>query len=250
MKKLFENEMYKIFKSKRIYIFCGILAFVALVFSLIVKQVYMAGQFGEDITLKELAVQYPLQLLSTVSDLLLPIFATLMITFLIADEYNEGTLKLSILSGYGRNRIIISKVLAVIVATVIMLVVVYITSYLGSFLAFGSAVIQNDVGYNIAAYIWSLLPLITWIVFNFFLALYIKNSGIIVGVVVGITLVSSILSSMLPRISSYIGTYYLKAIAASFSTINLGMAAVVCLMYMFLFGTVSYVKFIKMDIEK
>ena len=167
MKKLFENEMYKIFKSKRIYIFCGILALVSLVFSLIVKQVYVAGQFGGDMTLKDLAVQYPLQLLSTVSDLLLPVFATLMITFLIADEYNEGTLKLSILSGYGRSRIIVSKVLAVVVATFIMLIVVYITSYLGSFLAFGSAVIHDDVGYNIKAYVWSFLPLITWIVFNF-----------------------------------------------------------------------------------
>lgn len=159
-------------------------------------------------------------------------------------------MKLSILSGYGRSRIIISKVLAVIVATFIMLVVVYLTSYLGNFLAFGSAAIQNDVGYNIAAYVWSFLPLITWIVFNFFLSLYIKNSGVIVGVVVGIILVSSILSSMLPKISSYIGTYYIKAIAASFSTVNLGMAVVVCLIYMFLFGTVSYMKFIKMDIEK
>ena len=66
----------------------------------------------------------------------------------------------------------------------------------------------------------------------------------------GITLVNSIISSMVPKISSYIGTYYLKAISASFSTINLGMAAVVCCTYMFLFGAVSYMKFIKMDIEK
>lgn len=245
------NELYKIFRSKRIYIFLAILLVFSVGIAFLVSNITPSEQISAEMIDMLKGPYFPAQILSIISDLLLPIFATLIITFLISDEYDNGTLKLPLLHGFSRGRVIISKVIAGILVTVLMLLFVLVAAYGMGLLLWGSRVVDSGQFVNtLKAYSLTVLPFITLILLTAFIAILVKNSGIVIGVMVAIFVLGSFVSGVFPNVSTYLPTYYLKAFASSLDKINYSRALLVCGIYGVAAYAAAYLKFFRMEIQK
>ena len=248
---ILKNELYKIFHNKRIYMFLIILLLFIVAIAYLINSIEPSLQMSATMLDKLKGAYFPIQILSTISDLLLPMFVTLIITLLFSDEYYNGTLKIPLLNGFTRIELITAKLLISIITTIIMLICVFALSYLTSFLFWGDAVSNNKVFVKtVQVYSLTLLPFIALITIVLFLSMFIKNSGIIIGVIVSVLVLSSFISSLFPGASQYILTYYLKAFSAKLDGINLSKSISICIAYGIVFLAGVYARFSRMEIDK
>lgn len=248
---MLKNELYKIFHSRRIYVFLSILFVFSAALAVLISSITPSEQISEEMLKNLKGAYFPVQILSTITDLLLPIFITLIITFIISDEYDNGTLKLPLLHGFSRGWVIVSKVLASTIVMILMLAFVYVVSYGAGLIFWGSSVIEKTVALStLKAYLLTMLPFLAFIIIASFLAILFKNSGVVIGIVVAILVLSSFIGALFPDASTYIITYYLKAFSSSVANLEYLRAVIVCLIYGVVFYIASYLKFFKMEIQK
>ena len=84
----------------------------------------------------------------------------------------------------------------------------------------------------------------------FVLALFIQNSGTMIGIVSVILVMSSIVSSLFPKVSKIMVPYYFKAFESMTDINSILFGIGICFETMIIFGMFAFSRFHRMEINK
>lgn len=251
MKALVKNELYKSFRSKKIYIFLLILfMFIAVIGTTLI---YMKLPQGYDPNLvnRLKGPAFPITILSSITDLILPILITLLVTSTINDEYNSGTLKLPLLHGNTRSQIIDAKIISLTLLLFILFLAILVFTYLFGVILWGNSILRYEsIIYTIKIFGVTLIPFISFTIIILFMGLKISNSGILIAIIITILILSSLLSDSLTKIKPFLLTYYLKVFSMGTSENIFVKGCLVSCIYGLIFYILAKLSFSRMEIEK
>lgn len=253
--RLLKNEYYKIFKQKKIYIFLsiiGVMAFLPVLLNRI-----------EETDIVFTVNTLPLENLSWSVELVIPIFIAILVGDLVTNEYKEGTLKLSLVSGATRIELLITKIIALISIILIMVSFTLIVSYLSGsiFLEWGvpfefNNITLNEVQgiiYTLGLYLLSVVPLTGFMFLIIYLGFKLKSSGSVVGLTIGLFFTMNIIRQLSDFfrpiiIIEYFNTGYLLNNSELFD--NLFIFLLVSTIYSVLFFSLCLIDIRQKDIIK
>ncbi len=250
MIKNIKNELCKIYKSYRFIIFSLIMVLVSVLMGVILSFVEKQGTLPEETISMVTGGAFPLQVLSVLSDIVLPIFATILVCFLVIDEYNNGTLKLPLLCGHKRVVVLLSKIIAVFVTMFVIILVSYLSASVTGMVIWGSKEVLDTAWETYLVFMETYLSMISWSVIAFVLALYIHNSGTMIGIVSVLLVVSSIVTGLFPEPSKMLVPYYFKAFATMSDLHSILFGIGICIEGIVIFGMFAIGKFNRMEISK
>ena len=163
--------------------------------------------------------EYPLSLLEGMVNLL-PLLLIFIVSDMVAGEYNSGTLKLSLLYPVSRDRLLISKMMAILVMTVFLLAFTLVIGYIAGFLAWGWEEgftymgMEYSTGKGILvtlqSYLITVLPVFSLGLLFLFLSLLVKNGTAALGLSFVIFLAMSFLSDFMDIARPILITSYLN----------------------------------------
>jgi ABC-2 type transport system permease protein len=276
MISLAKNEVYKIFKQRKIYIFMFIifvLTCLEYVGAIIVNK---ASRSNSSITSPFMNMNgqtMPLMMLSGISTIIV-IFITILLADIVTDEYKNGTLKLSLLAPISRSKLLVSKVVGLLFGTLILLVFTMIISYLlGTvFFGWGDKFILNGFNYNtngdlvkqtmtfsvskgilftIFSYIIQVLPYMAFGMIVLFLSLLFSNMGATIGTSLGVWFAFTILDQISKDVKLYTITSYFSFYSKFIDKIDFEATLIdlsVIIVYIVIFYVLSLILFRKKDI--
>ena len=233
------------------YIFMVIMLGMALIPAFIYKyaetNVTMEGQ------------RFPLDILKSNLEMLLPIFLSILIADLITDEYKDGTLKLPLIHPISRTSLLNSKIASLAIALLVLIFFSLISSYIIGFIFFGAGEGLNiygetySTGYGFLVTMFShliaIIPLLAFGMVIVLLSLNMSSSGGVVGASIGIIFGLNILGQLSKTIRPYlINTYFSLhgIILNSSSQISLSKSIIV----IFSYGVISYLISLKIFNKK
>ena len=244
--KNIKNEWYKIYKGKRLTIFLLILFATCIALGFVVRSLQMAGTV--DVS-ESIGGNFALEVLGMLADIVLPVFATLFVTFLVTDEINSGSLKLPLLCGQSRENLIASKAAVVIMGLFSLMAVTFITSNVIAIIFWGSDAVISDLLRNAIIFAETFLALTGWSLIILFVSLFMKNSGAMVGVATIVLVVGTVVSSVCPQFAKFEVMYYFKAFI-SLQPMNHLFAFFICTGTIVVFFVLTTVKFRMLQIQK
>jgi len=213
---LLKNEIYKLLKKKKIYIFMVIITVMTLIPIIISK--FDNGSLVFKVN------TLPLENLAWSTEMIIPIFISILVADMITNEYREGTMKLSLVNGVSRTNLLFSKILTLILVITGLVLFTMAVSYVsGSFFLewgvpfrFNDLLLSESTGilYTLGLYLLSVIPLTAFSLIITFLGLKLESGGSLVGVTIGIVFIMNTmrqLSSLVRPfiISDYFNTGYL-----------------------------------------
>lgn len=185
--KLLQNELYKLLKTKKLYIF--LLIFVVM--RILAVYFYNAGTEFQTVIEVANAQSLPIALKYDAVQFLI-IFTAIYIADIFTDEFKVGTIKLTLLRSIGRARLLHSKIAAIAAFAVLLTLFSVLATYVVGAVAFGwgNSTIYHGVTYSMGdgllltakVYAASLLPLIAFGMICVFVAAVAKNLVTVVAV--------------------------------------------------------------------
>lgn len=145
MINLVKNELFKVFRLKKLYIFMLILLLQEI---LAVYYYQPGGGQMKSVIVTPDAQSIPLALLNSLAQFMI-IYIPLYLADVITDEYKNGTLKLSLLRPIDRIQFLHGKIIGLLVFILIMISFFILSSYMVGTIAFGwgDYTIYNGVSY-------------------------------------------------------------------------------------------------------
>lgn len=189
---LIRNELFKLFRMKKTYVF-----FMILFVMTVVPVYYFLHPESGVMTIVEgaNAQALPLVLLASLAQFL-GIFMAIYVAEILTDEYKNGTLKLSMMHSAGRIRLLYSKVAAVMAFNAIMLAFSLLITYIVGIIAFGwgENFIFNGATYStgeglwmtLSAYAVSLIPYMGFGMMAVFISICAENMTNALVITIGI----------------------------------------------------------------
>ena len=213
MANLIKNEVYKLFKTKKIYVFMLII----FLYNFLPSLEKVMGTIDETQVLinGQTTAFYMLNFMITN---ILPIFIIVAIADMITGEYVDGTLKLPLLHPVSRTKLLTAKVLALALVLLFILMFSMLLSYAMGTAIFGwgqhfsyqepNQAIQDAVVYTaqegiivtLTSYLLSLFPLIAFGMIIMFLAFFFNSSGVTAGISIGFLIFLSIFGEVVEAI--------------------------------------------------
>jgi len=239
MYNLVKNELFKIFKQKKLYI-CGVMILVVLAISIasaIMTQSassgsgnLLVGSESADLSSQVTGQNFPISMISSISTVLV-IYIVILLGDIMADEYKNGTLKLTLLGPVSRSKVVMAKAIALFLSISTLIVFTLITSYIAGSIFFdwgsGFNVISYQTTYagemtaaNFAlsavsgilvtagAFLLTILPYFSFGMIVYFLSTLISNMGAVIGASLGTWISMSLVGMVFPKITPYLITSY------------------------------------------
>ncbi len=220
MLRLVNNEISRMFAKKKMFIFILILLAFTLTLSIGIKSVQLIGNLPPEEVPQMTGQDMPMALLAAGIDFLLPVFLIILISDMFTEEYKNGTLKLPLLHPVSRQKVFLSKILALTIFVLILIVFQMITGYLvgtlffewGEGLNFINQVFEPTKGIllTIQSYGMSMLPILAFGMLVTLLSILINNSGAVVGSSIGIVFIFNIAGQLSDKISPYLINTHFK----------------------------------------
>jgi len=202
---LIKNELIKLTANKKLYV--GL--FIILGVNLLPLLEMATGSIG-DIPIA--GQTFPLYMLSTYLNVVMPIFISVLIADMITDEYVNGTLTLSLIHPVSRGKLLAAKVLALATMLALLLLYSLLLGYVFGSVIFGwgEQFIYQDVvsetnytfsaaaGFvvTLGAYAISMAPLLAFGMVILLLAFHFNSGGALVGTSIGLVIALSFLGEI------------------------------------------------------
>ncbi len=235
---LMKNEIIKAFARKKLWFFL-IVQFLFGVVPLILRIFTDAGQ------------TYPLFLHGLTISWIIPIYIAILTADMIAEEYDNGTLVLSLVHPVTRGELLAAKVLSLFALTVFILIVTMAIGYAAgtAALGWGSRFLHRGIEYTSArgtyltifTYLCSAVPLFAFGLLVTFLAFLLGSSGAVVGISIGTMLLSTALGYLVPEAAPYLVTNHFGSFSQSLLFSRNLPEAELGLKVMAVYGILSYV---------
>lgn len=217
MFNLIKNEVYKMFKTKKILVFM----LVIFVYNFLPSLEQVMGTIDQ----AEIVINgqtTPFYMLNFMISNIFPIFIIVSLADMITGEYVNGTLKLALLHPVSRVKLLTAKMIALTLVLFCILIFSLVISYAMGTLIFGwgdqfsyqepDQLIKNATVYptiegiyvTSSSYILSIFPLMAFGMIIMFMALLFNSSGVIAGISIGLVIFLSILGGAVEPIQPYL----------------------------------------------
>lgn len=233
---LIKNEIYKIFKLKKTYIFMGVTLVMMLLnymSIMILKTTAKNDQSTkglEDLVGGMSGQNFPLQMLNSMSTIIC-IYIIVLLADIITDEYRNGTLKLSLLRPVLRINLLFSKVAGLLAGILSLQIFTLVVSYILGTLFFGwgdmlkmtttelangqlvtktiELTTAHGIWFTIGSYFLEILPFLAFGMIVFLISIIFSSMGATIGASLGIWIVLQFISQLINDAKPYIiNTYY------------------------------------------
>lgn len=185
--KLLQNELFKLFRTKKLYIF--LLIFVVM--RSLAVHFYLAGTDFKTVIEVANAQSFPIAMKFDAVQFWV-IFTAIYVADILTDEFKTGTVKLTLLRPIGRARFLHSKMAAMAAFAVLLALYSVLVTYAVGWVAFGwgDSTVYRGVTYTIMEGLWltakvytaSFLPLVAFGMICVFIAAVSKNMVTVVAV--------------------------------------------------------------------
>lgn len=245
MLKVFKNEVIKMINGKKFYI---------LLATIIASIILMAALGSSNAEFRITSLNFvEVTLNGIIMKPLIPIFIILIIAETITEDYTNGTMKFSIMTPIKKRDLIIGKLLFVEMYTLALMIVSFLASYIIGLLAFGACdktQLLNNLLYDVKCYSVILLPLLSFIVVISFIALFMNNSGAMIGLGIGIYFLMFILDQGIKNIMHYTftGGMYAYEYIGKTSLNNILLFLFIACLYIIIFSWLNIITIKKKDI--
>ena len=219
---LIKNEVYKVFRLKKFYLFMGVLIVLQAV--QIFQQLFLPS---ERIAYKMNGQSFPLEVIGN-NIIVMVMFIAVLAADMIADEYRNGTFKLVLLRPVSRIQFIGAKAVALLASITAIVFFTVIASYITGTIAFGWGdqlllqgvpVAGNSIAITLKSAFASILPSAGFGMVVIFIALITEN----IGITIGLALALFIISPLLERYGN-IGSYSIIHLMNTFHKIVINSA--------------------------
>jgi ABC-type transport system involved in multi-copper enzyme maturation, permease component len=200
---------------------------------------------------------------------LITIFAIIMGSGMVADEYNQGTIKLLLIRPSKRWKIMLSKFISVLLAIIAMLLILFVSSFLIGGIVFGfngagqpylsyannKIVEVSMVGHLFSTYGLDCVALFMMLSFAFAISNISRNGAMAIGISIGLYFAGSMIVGILSKFD------WVKYILFANTDLNqyfdgvpivkgmtLGFSVTVLCVYFIAFVIISWVGFCKRDV--
>jgi|GEM_PF-2198880 len=269
MFRVLKNEVMKLFLFKRVHIVWGILAFLVLITSAVLR---LSLEVGENEAETELLMAFsngqslPVVMLGGLSSFVFPLFVVMITSFMISEEIGNGTIKLFLLHPVTRTQFISAKLMAITAFNAIMLFFTMIFSYIAGTLILGfgdnfaaetllegiyTTTTLQGIAITLLSYLLTILTLSAFGAIMLCIAQKFSSSGITIAVGVGFLILINLLMNMYLPINDFFISGYFKFSDILMSEGSLQkslMGVIVLLVYTFLAYFVTRVQFLKRDV--
>ncbi|WP_250816659.1 ABC transporter permease [Clostridium swellfunianum] len=255
--KLLQNELLKLFKARRLYVF-----FLLLTATTVITVYYYINSDAGMQTVIETANAQSLPIVLKYSTAqFFSIFMAIYIADIITDEYKTGSLKLSMLRPISRATLLKSKVSAIFAFTVILTLFFILSTYAIGIVSFGwgNSTVYNGITYStidgvlltVKVFAVSILPLIAFGMITAFIAVSSNSMTTTIAISIGITMLGQYLNA-LPSIKVFSVVNQMLFFSDYFVKINnpgeMMLSVIVNLVYIVVFYLLAVTKFKKKDI--
>lgn len=212
MIRVIGNEMKKILSQKTIYVFSTAVIFVIflnILGALITNNTALGKNYGET---------FPVTIFEGLAGVVIPIFIVAMVSNMVAEEYSEGTIKLTLLSRVSRSRLLTGKLLALGIILSIFLILMLLLGYGigvallgwgGEFMVKGRALTPGQgIVITLLTYGLSLIPFMSFAAFIMFISILTKKGGAATIVGCGVLFFLLLLQIAFPDLAQFIVTNY------------------------------------------
>lgn len=257
--RLLQNELFKLFKTKKLYIFF----FIFVVMRIIAVYAFKAGSNFKTVIETANAQSFPIVMKYDAMQFLI-IFMAIYVADILTDEYKTGTLKLSFLRPIERVRILNSKIAAMVAFNVVLTLFSVLCTYVVGLVAFGwgNSTVYHGVTYStmegllLTAKVYgaTILPLTAFGMICVFIAVIAKNMTNVVATAFFLFIVGEFLSAL--QAVSSVATYLIVNQLFFFSdyfvknnnSFGLAMSVAVNLSYIVVFYLLTLAVFKKRDV--
>lgn len=253
---LLKNELYKLFKMKKIYVF------IAVMLGITFLNLYNYEPGGSEMTVWD--VRYgqsvPLTMIQIFSQFMI-IFIPIVMADSISNEYRSGTLKLSLLRPVTRTKLLLAKIITLFVFIAVSTIIFLFLSYaMGTyFIGWGQGTeymgviypSMKGIGVTTGIYALLMLPYLAYGIFTGFIAVLAKNmsTAIIISLVL-ITIVLNLndITAIAPYSLAYHLYYLPEEVIKAQNWVDMLQSIGVVFSYIVVFAGLSFAVFKKKEI--
>lgn len=260
MFKCLRNELYKNFRSKKLYVIFSIIVLFQFIMAFGINNI--ANETGMSGYLDLINLwSFPFQFISqTLSNLFL-IMVIVLISGAFSDENNDGTLKLSLIRPITRTEFLFSKIISSIIITAFLLFVSFLTSLLFARIFFSSEgsffydmntvlTIRDGMMRTILYYLFALYPLTGYAMIVLFLSNLFKKTSLTITASLGLLLISDIFTTFFDKAEKFIINSHFYIINYIFKEVDKDFYSsfFIILAYILIFGAFNLIYFLRKDI--
>lgn len=244
MLKVLKNEFIKMFNGKKFYILA-----LLVIISIVIETIMGKSDVQSHMNAQNF---FTSALFGMAMKPFVPMFMVLVIAEAFTEDYSQGTMKFSLMTGIKRSELIFAKLIFIALYAVIFMLIVFVSSYIVGTITFGTGIkgeFFNNFIYNAKLCASVILPLISFSVVMSFVALFMNNSGAMIGFGIGIDLIMM----MVDRIKNvmyftFSGGMYSTGFAGEFTTHNVLMFTITACIYIATFSLLDLIVMRKKDI--
>ncbi len=200
-----KNETFKIFsKKKYVFLFSSSILISILVSAVnLLADRRLGGPILNNGTI-------PITVLNLMSSLVLPLFILMLTSDLFSGEFSDNSIIMSLVRPITRNKLYISKILAVGVSIFLLLLGTFVISVITSFMGGDLNSCLIKLPSNFITYAFAIVPMLLIAIITAFTAQFTKSGSLTVVIMILASMIISTVSIIFPEIMPFMPTSYLS----------------------------------------
>lgn len=198
------NESFKIFTKKKFAFLFSISILVtvmAAVVNLLADRTFGASLLNN--------ANLPVTVLNFMSSLLIPLFILMLTSDLFSSEFSDNSIIMSLVRPITRNKLYISKILAVGIGILSLLLGTFIITFIVSLFGGNLSACLSKLPSNFITYISAVIPMLLIAIVTAFAAQFTKSGSLTVVIMILASVLMSAVSVIFPEIIPFMPTTYL-----------------------------------------
>lgn len=213
-----KNETFKIFSKKKFIFLFSIsilLTVAASVINLLTDRNLGAPLLNN--------AYLPVTVLDFMTSLLLPLFVLMLTSDLFSGEYSDNSIIMTLVRPITRNKLYISKILAIGISVLGLLLGTFIISVAASLFGGNLSDCISKLPSNFISYISSVIPMLLIAIITAFAAQFTKSGSLTVVIMILASVLMSAASIFIPELVAFTPTTYLSWHRNFYSEFNLSV---------------------------
>ncbi|WP_010246007.1 ABC transporter permease [Acetivibrio cellulolyticus] len=213
-----KNETSKIFSKKKFIFLFSISLLVTVAASTI--NLLSSRNFGAPLLNN---ANLPVTVLNFMSSLLLPLFILMLTSDLFSGEFSDNSIVMSLVRPITRNKLYISKILAIGISILFLLLGTFLISLIASLFGGNLSTCLSKLPSNFIAYVSAVIPMLLVAIITAFAAQFTKSGSLTVVIMILASIFMSAASLIFPEIIPFMPTTYLTWYQNFYTDFNLSI---------------------------
>lgn len=209
------NETYKIFSKKKFVFLFSVSILVTIAASMI--NLLTGRNLGVSLLNN---ANLPVTVLNFMSSLLLPLFILMLTSDLFSGEFSDNSIVMSLIRPITRNKLYISKILAIGISILCLLLGTFMVSFIASLFGGNLNDILSKLPANLISYISAVIPMLLIAIISAFVAQFTKSGSLTVVIMILASILMSAVSIFAPEAVPFLPTTYLTWYQNFYSEVN------------------------------